>query len=458
MHAAGRSPVDEQGVLMDSGGQNISPLLKSKRFYIVVLLFFNIVINYIDRINLSVAAPLIAKQFHWDPGRMGIIFSSFLWTYAVALIPCGWLADKLGSRRVNSGAITIWSIGAMLTGAITGFGNMIAARLVLGAGEAASYPVAGKVVRQWFPASERGVATAIFNAGAYAGPAVATPLVAWIVLQAGWRPSFIILGALGFVWLIFWIKWFRVPEECTWLSPEEKDYIISHRDNQPAKASGSQQLKVSVTRLLAQKSMWGLAITQGCAVYTQYLFLTWLPSYLVQARGMRLAKAGIFAALPFFVAVVLGILIGKISDKVLDAEKMKKGNRRIAVITFMLFSSVVLVTNMIQNELAVLALISISLTSISSAITLNFALANDLISEPRVTGTVIGTQVLGGNLFGLTAPIITGFIVKATGSFNSAFILAGALLIFGALVSFTLTRKSITYDIEGPRATAAGVD
>jgi ACS family glucarate transporter-like MFS transporter len=154
---------------------------------------------------------------------------------------------------------------------------------------------------------------------------------------------------------------------------------------------------------------------------------------------------------------VLGILIGKISDKVLDAEKMKKGNRRIAVITFMLFSSVVLLTNMIQNELAVLALISISLTSISSAITLNFALANDLISEPRVTGTVIGTQVLGGNLFGLTAPIITGFIVKATGSFNSAFILAGALLIFGALVSFTLTRKSITYDIEGPRTTAAGV-
>jgi ACS family glucarate transporter-like MFS transporter len=451
--------MEEQGVVMDSGGgQNYSSLLKSRRFYIVVLLFFNVVINYIDRINLSVAAPLIARQFHWDAARMGIIFSSFLWTYALALIPCGWLADKLGSRRVNAGAITIWSVGAMLTGAITGFGNMIAARLVLGAGEAASYPVAGKVVRQWFPASERGVATAIFNAGAYAGPAVATPLVAWIVLQAGWRPSFFILGAFGFVWLFFWVKWFRVPEECTWLSAEEKDYIVSHRDNQAAsKAGADQPLKISLTRLLAQKSMWGLAIPQGCAVYTQYLFLTWLPSYLVQARGMRLMKAGIFAALPYFVAVVLGILIGKISDQVLDAEKMKQGNRRIAVIAFLLFSSVVLLTNMIQNEWVVLALISISLTSISSAITLNFALAHDLIREPRVTGTVIGTQVLGGNIFGLTAPIITGFIVKATGSFNSAFILAGALLIFGALVSFTLTRKPITYDIEGPRTAATGV-
>jgi ACS family glucarate transporter-like MFS transporter len=432
----------------NSGGQNVSSLIRSKRFYIVVLLFFNIVVNYIDRINLSVAAPLISKEFHWDPARMGIVFSSFLWTYALMLIPTGWLADKLGSRKINAGAITIWSIGAMLTGAITSFGNMIAARLILGAGEAASYPVAGKIVRQWFPASERGIATAIYNGGAYAGPALATPVVAWIVLQTGWRASFVILGALGFVWLCFWLKMFRVPEECKWLPAAERDYILANRDNQPAaKPSGSEQLKISLGRLLNQKTMWGLAITQGCAVYNQYLFLTWLPSYLMQARGMRLMKAGIYSALPFLIAVILGIFIGKMSDKILTADKMKKGHRRAAVITFMLLSSVVLLTNMVKSELVVLALISISLTSISSAITLNFALANDLITEPRVTGTVIGTQVLGGNIFGLMAPMVTGFIVKATGSFNSAFILAGSLMIFGALASFTFTRKSIVYEI-----------
>jgi ACS family glucarate transporter-like MFS transporter len=439
---------------VNNSGQTIPSLIKSKRFYIIVLLFFNIVVNYIDRINLSVAAPLIAKEFHWDPARMGIIFSSFLWTYALMLIPSGWLADRLGSRKVSAASITIWSIGAILTGAITNFGNTIAARLVLGAGEAASYPIAGKVVRQWFPASERGVATAIFNAGAYAGPALATPLVAWIVLEAGWRPSFVILGVLGFIWLYFWLKLFRLPEECNWLPAAERDYIIRNRDNQPASApSGAAQVKISVGRLLEHKSMWGLAITQGCAVYTQYLFLTWLPSYLVQARGMRLMKAGIYSALPFLVAVILGIFIGKISDQILDADKMKKGHRRTAVITFMLLSSIVLLTNMIRNEFVVLALISISLTSISSAITLNIALANDLITEPRVTGTGIGIQILGGNVFGLMAPIVTGFIVKATGSFNSAFILAGCLLIFGALVSSTCTRKPITYEIPGQKGT-----
>ncbi len=439
------------------GNERVTSLLKSKRFYIVLLLFFNIVINYVDRINLSVAGPLIAKEFGWDAGTMGIIFSSFLWTYALALVPCGWLADKYGSRIVNGWAISIWSLGAILTGAITNFGNMLAARWVLGAGEAASYPLAGKIVRQWFPANERATAIAIYNAGAFAGPALATPVAAWLVLETGWRLSFVILGSLGFVWLYFWLKKFRIPEECDWLPEDEKQYIIGSRDNQadPKKVTVSNKpIKISLARIFSQKTMWGIFVSQGCIVYSQYLFLTWLPSYLVQARGMQLMKAGIFSALPFVIAVVLGIIIGRISDRILDAEKIRQGKRRTAVIVAMLVSSVVLLTNMVENEYLVLALISISLTAVSSSLTLNFALTNDLISEPRIAGTVIGSQVLGGNTFGLMAPIVTGFIVKTTGSFNSAFILAGGLLIFGAFMSYAFTRKPIVYEV-GEEADAA---
>lgn len=434
-----------------AGNENVTSLLKSKRFYIVLLLFFNIVINYVDRINLSVAGPLISKEFGWDAGTMGIIFSSFLWTYALALIPSGWLADKYGSRVVNAGSITIWSVGAILTGAITNFGNMLAARWVLGAGEAASYPLAGKIVRQWFPASERATAVAIYNAGAFAGPALATPIAAWLVVETGWRLSFVILGSLGFIWLYFWLKKFQIPEECTWLPEDEKQYIIATRDNQagPQKvAASSKPIKISLGKIFSQKTMWGIFVSQGCIVYSQYLFLTWLPSYLVQARGMQLMKAGIFSALPFVIAVVLGIIVGRISDKLLDAEKIRQGKRRTAVIIAMLVSSVVLLTNMVENEYLVLALISISLTAVSSSLTLNFALTNDLISEPRIAGTVIGSQVLGGNTFGLMAPIVTGFIVKATGSFTSAFVLAGGLLIFGAFMSYAFTRKPIVYEVD----------
>lgn len=423
-------------------------LLKSKRLYIAILLFCCVAINYVDRINLSVAAPALTKEFGWDPALMGWVFSSFLWTYALFLIPAGWLTDKYGIRQSGTVSISIWSLAAILTGAITNFGNMIAARLLLGAGEAASYPVAGKAVRMWFPANERGMATAIFNAGAYAGPALSAPIAAWLVLATGWRMSFLILGSAGFLWLIFWLKMFRAPENCNWISDEEREYIIQNRDGDVLPTEQAEETAGGniIGQLLGQKTMWGLAITQGCAVYTQYLFLTWLPSYLVQAKGMQLMQAGIYAAIPYVVAVILGIWFGQISDKILKGEQIKQGRRRNLVITFMILSSVILLTNVVENEFIIIALISLSLTSISSAITLNIALTNDLVSSAKVIGTATGILVLGGNVFGLAAPIITGYIVKATGSFGSAFILAGVILLLGALVSSTLTKKPIAYE------------
>jgi ACS family glucarate transporter-like MFS transporter len=428
----------------------VGSLVTGKRFNIVIFLFFNAVINYIDRINLSVAAPAIAKEFNWDPGTMGIIFSAFLWTYAVCLIPCGWLADKIGTRKVNAISISIWSAAAMLTGAVVNFGTMLAARLALGVGEAASYPAAGKIIRQWIPANERGLATAIFNSGAYAGPAIATPIVAWIVLETGWRASFFILGFLGFIWLYFWLKMFRAPEECKWLSSEEREYILSHNNTEtpgPANEESAQTTGI-VAKLLRKKTMWGLALTQGCGVYTQYLFLSWLPTYLVQAKNMQLMKASIFSALPYLIAVILGIVVGKLSDHILTPDKIQQGKRRSMVIVFMMLSSIVLLTTTVNNEYVVLLLISLSLTCISSAITLNIALTNDLVSDPRIAGTAFGILILGGNIFGLTAPVLTGYIVKATGSFDSAFFLAGGLLLLGAVLSFSLTRSPINVSTE----------
>ncbi len=433
---------------MNHSDNKVGSLFTGKRFYILMFLFFNGVINYIDRINLSVAAPTIAKEFNWDPGTMGMIFSAFLWTYAVCLIPCGWLVDRLGTRKINAGSVSLWSAAAMMTGAITGLGTMMVARLALGVGEAASYPAAGKIIRQWFPSSERGLATAIFNSGAYAGPALATPIVAWLVLETSWRMSFGILGSLGFIWLFFWLKMFRLPAECSWLPAAEREYILAEAGASPPVSDAEQQPMQSgiLSRLLGRKTMWGLALTQGCGVYTQYLFLSWLPTYLVEARHMQLMKASVFSSLPYLIAVVLGILIGKLSDNILTPEAVKQGKRRTMVIVFMALSSIVLLTTVISNEFVVLLLISLSLTFISSAITLNIALTNDLISDPSIAGTAFGILILGGNIFGLTAPILTGYIVKATGNFDSAFFLAGGLLILGALISFMLTKKPLSFD------------
>src|ERR1700686_2395254 len=230
-------------------------LWSGKRFYIAALLFLNLFINYMHRINLSVAAPAIARDFHWDAGKMGLLFSSYQWTYCLFLLLWGWMSDRTGTRMVNGLSVTIWSVAGMLTGPATTFVGMIATRLALGAGEAASFPTSGKVVRQWFPPQERGLATAIFKVGTFAGPDFSAPLGAWLLVKEGWRLSFMLTGSIGFIWVILWLKFFRSPAECTWLPEEERQYILSQTDS-AAKATAVP--KGTLLKLIGRKTMWGL--------------------------------------------------------------------------------------------------------------------------------------------------------------------------------------------------------
>ncbi len=418
-------------------------LWSGRRFYIAALLFLNLFINYMHRINLSVAAPAIARDFSWDAGKMGLLFSSYQWTYCLFLLLWGWMSDRVGTRMLNGLSVTIWSVAGMLTGAATTFIGMLATRLALGAGEAASFPTSGKVVRQWFPAKERGLATAIFNAGSFAGPAFSAPLVAWLLMKEGWRLSFMITGSLGFLWVALWLIFFRAPSECSWLPEKERDYILSETDSQSKSAPPP---KGTLFLLMGRKTMWGLFLTQGCCAYTMLLFLFWLPSYLVQARHMSLVKASWFTSIPYVVAVVSGLFIGKLSDSLLSREAIRQGKRRTLLIVFIVLSCAVLLTNMFANEILLLVLISISLACISSALSLNIALTSDLVWNPQMVGIATGFLILGGNIFGSLVPIATGYIVKWTGSFDLAFYLAGFLLFAAALICFTMTRRPLSFE------------
>ena len=399
--------------------------------------------------NLSVAAPEIAKYFHWDPAQMGWIFSAYLWTYTVCLIPIGALLDRYGARRVSAIGVALWSAAAMTTGAVTNFSTMVLARLGLGVGEATTFPVAGKVIRQWFPAKERGFAGAVFHCGGHAAPAFATPFVAWVVVRQGWRASFVILGALGLVWLVFWLWKYREPEDCPWLSADERQFIVDNRDSGPSGAaantgSGSTAATCEVlAALFRQPTVWGIMLTQGCSTYFNYLFLAWLPTYLVQVRGLHLMQAGIQTAIPYLVAVVVVLGFGKLSDGLLSAESLKKGKRRNVLIAALLLSTVVMLINVVETQTGVLVVLALAMSFNLTCLTLNLVLANDLLEEPQIAGTVFALVATSANLFGLLAPIITGYIVKATGSFAIAFNLLGAIVIAAAAISFTLTRKRI---------------
>jgi ACS family glucarate transporter-like MFS transporter len=420
----------------------VGSLWAGKRFYIAALLFLNLFINFMHRINLSVAAPAIAKEFGWDAGKMGLLFSSYQWTYCVLLLFWGWFTDRRGARLVNGLSVMIWSIAGIMTGVATSFAGMLGTRLVLGAGEAASFPTSGKVVRQWFPARERGLATSIFNAGTFAGPAFSAPLLAWLLSKEGWRVSFTLTGSLGFVWVLLWLKFFRVPSECSWLSDAERNYILSHTDASPKPTPP----RGTLLRLISRPTMWGLFLTQGCCAYTMLLFLFWLPSYLVQSRHMSLVQAGWFTSVPYVVAMALGLLVGKISDTLLTDEAVRQGKRRGLLIVFILLSGTVLLTNLIANPLLLLLVISICLACISSALSLNIALTSDLVWNSEMVGTATGFIILGGNIFGSLVPIATGYIVKWTASFDLAFYVAGFLLLVAALVCFTMTRKPLIFE------------
>lgn len=395
-----------------------------------------------DRTSLSIAMPVIAKHFHWNSGTVGVVLSSYMWTYVVCLIPWGWMSDRIGTRRVNGMSVSLWSVSAMLIGAAAGFGTMIGAMLLLGIGEAASLPTAGKVVRQWFPVRERGLATAIFNAGTFAGPALSAPIVAWILVRFGWRLSLVAVGVIGVVWVILWLALFRPPAECSWLSTKERDYVLAEIDTSAPAALGKNKLP----HLLSQKTMWGLFLTQGCCAYSNVLFLSWLPSYLVEARHMHLVKAGWFTSIPYIIAAILGIYIGKLSDKLLTRSSAKEGKRRTVLIVFTLLSSVAALINFAPNDYVVVAVIAICLVSVSSALTLNIAMTNDLVWQHDLVGTALGILITGGILFGMVAPVITGYIVKDTGTFNDAFYVAGGLSVLGAIVCFSMTRRPIQFD------------
>lgn len=398
------------------------------RLTLYALLFLLITINYADRIALSIAAKPIAQEFGLSPIAMGYLFSCFLWTYVVCLLPWGMVTDRLGIRTVVGVGISLWSFATMLTGWASGAGSLFGARLAMGAGEASSFPAAGRAIREWVPQSEYGLASMMVISGGYAGPAIGAVLFGWFAAALGWRGGFAALGAIGFLWLLASLFWFRRPPGVS--APDE-----------PTDRADREQ--TGFPTLLTSTSMWGLFLTQGAGVYSHYLFLTWLPSYLQATRHLTILKTGLLSAIPFAATVVLSVAIGMLSDRILRGRDRRTGHRRWMVAAMMLISSVVLLTPLVSDIWVILVLVTVSLTGTSAATGLNNALLSDLLPSSSNAGTANGVLVIGGNIFGMMAPVVTGYVIAGTGSYDGAWVISGALLLAGMIVTLTMTRRPI---------------
>jgi MFS family permease len=414
-----------------------------RRGWIALLIFTVVIINYIDRIALSVAARPIVAEFGFSPVQMGYLFSGFLWTYVVCLIPLGLLVERIGIKNMVGGGIAIWSTATALTAAATGFASILAARLAMGASEATTFPACGGAIRQWFPERERGFVTTLFNGGSSAGPAIGAILTAALVSSFSWRTAFVVLGAIGFVWLSAWWIWYGSPEEVPWLSETERTKILAERNGIGVAASKAPPPPSSLGYLLSQRSVWGLVSTQACLVYTAYLFLTWLPTYLQSTRELSTMNTGYLTAIPYLCTVVLGVTIARISDRVLTSQDIQAGRRRNFIAAMAVLAMTILLAPVVDGLWQLLCVLTLVLTGATTGSGLNFTLASDLLRNPRDVSRVVAITSFGGNFFGLISPIITGYVVAGTGGYTWAFRIAAALLFCGCLATLSLTRRPI---------------
>jgi ACS family glucarate transporter-like MFS transporter len=423
--------------------------MSKKRYLVYLGIFLLVSFNYIDRVALSVAAPALARDFGLSAVLLGYLFSSYSWTYTVCLIPWGFLTDRFGSRRINTVGVAIWSGATVLTGGMWSYASILTTRLVMGAAEASSYPAGGRALREWAPRSEYGLAATMLNSGGYLGPVLGLLLVSWVVSISNWRLGFVVAGLVGLVWLAGWYLWYRSPEEATFLDEPERQFILRERDV----ARPTQDGGCGFRGLLGSTSMRAIAVSQGCSVYTQILFLTWLPSYLATQKHLSIMNTGLFTALPYFIAVFTSWWLAHMSDRLLRGADTSTGTRRWMVCVAMLSAAVVLLAPLVDSVFVILLLITISLTGLSTGISLNIALATDLLQSPADAGKAMGIQITGGNIFGICAPIVTGYIIAYTGSYNWAFIVGGMLLLCGAAITMTLTYSPIGAPRGAPTAT-----
>jgi len=282
--------------------------IPNRRWVIGVLLGVGVLINYFDRINLSVAGPQLTEAFKLSPAELGLLFSAFFWPYALLQVPAGLLLDRYGVTRIGRWGAFLWGLASAMMMFASGFGGVFAARALLGVAEAPGFPVSSKATGYWFPRKERALATAIFDAAAKFSNVIGVPLVAVVVVEAGWRWGFGVTACLSLAYFLAFYFIYRDPSKDTKLSDVEREYIVQGGATPEGQASTG--VFTMLGYLLTKAKVWGLTIGFAAYGYSFYLFLTWLPGYLVQTMHMSILKSAGFAAIPWAVATVADLVVG----------------------------------------------------------------------------------------------------------------------------------------------------
>lgn len=402
------------------------------RWYMAGLLGVGMFVNYIDRVNLSVATPAIMADFDISAAQMGVVSSAFLWTYAMLQMPIGSIIDRIGVPWVNRVGTFLWAVASFLSAAAGGLGLLIVARLLLGVGEAPTVPAGWKAIGQWFPKHERGTATAIFDGCAKISNVVGIPVMAFLVSTFSWHAAFLFTGALSLLFFVAWWLLYRSPTVAVAegrMSADELDYLRrGGAEDENTVTAGSLR---GVGYLLRRRKTWGLALGYASYTYAYYVLLTWLPGYLEHRFGVNLLKGGFYTMIPWLVAVIAQFVVaGVLMDRWVARTGQVTKVRRIVLVVSMLASLAVTGAAYSQSIAVAIVFLSVGAAGLAVSVPAGASIVS-LIAPEGYTGTLGGVVNFIANLIGIAAPIVTGAVVDRTGSFAGAFIVTGAVLIAG---------------------------
>lgn len=377
---------------------------------VVFLLAIVLFINYVDRGALPTAAHLIQDDLHLDAGQLGWLFSAFFWTYALAQIPMGWLAERYGAHRVLAGGLALWAVATVCVGFAHTFAVLLGLRLLLGIGESVGFPCVAKLVAAVVPVKSLGMANGIVACGYLFGPAVGTYAGGLVMADYGWRAAFVLFGGLSLVWLIPWLR-VRLPQRAVRRSDGDTPNLAT---------------------VLKQTSLWGTALGLLSSNYVFYFMLTWMPYYLVRERGFSTEDMAKLAGAAYVINALSAIAAGWVIDRLIVRGSSANAVYKVMMaLTHLGFVACMVAMAVGSRSVALAAMFLYQmLCGIQSP---GVYAVPQILAGPRATGRWVGVQNSVGSFAGVISPAATGLIIKYTGAFTAAFLLAGAVSLLGLI-------------------------
>lgn len=441
------------------------------RYLVLGLIFLITAVNYADRSSLSITGSDLAADLGFSTVQLGYIFSAFSWSYVLAQLPGGVLLDRFGARRVYAASIALWTlvtvaislVGLITTPVLVALALVFGLRLLLGAFESPAFPANARVATMWFPTAERGRATAVFNSAQYLATAMFAPLMGWITHAFGWRWVFVMLGAVGATLALLWVRWMRTPAhhprvDAAELAHLEAGGALTRLDdavdpnqsgavrNVDAPATTAQGTadpapgparldRSTVRQIFTARALWGVYVSQYAVNALTYFFITWFPIYLVQARGLSLLETGFTAAIPALCGLFGGLLGGWFSDRLLGAGLSLTAARKIPSVLGMLLATTLVACTFTDSTGLIITIMTVAFFGKGLG-ALGWAITTDIAPE-QASSFVGSTMNAVGNAAGIITPIVIGYTLAATGSFDVALWFVGAHGLL-ALVGFAV--------------------